>query len=65
MAIYIINVLLFLAGVLLMILDGSGGYTANMTWMSYLGIGLCILGIGFVFIKGGIQLLIEKIKSKK
>lgn len=62
---YIINILLFGIGVALLLIDGSGGYIDQMTGLSYLGIGFCILGIGFVFIKGAIQIIIEKIKSKK
>jgi len=59
----IIQVLITILGIVLMIIDGSGGYIKNMTWISYFGIGLCILGIGFAYIKGGIQILIEKIKK--
>lgn len=61
--IVIVQVLIFILGVILMITDGSGGYIKDMTWLSYTGVILCILGIGFTYIKGGIQLLIEKIKK--
>lgn len=57
-----IQVILFIVGAILLGVD-SGGYKENMTWVSYFGIGLCILGIGFTFIKGGIQLLINKFKK--
>jgi hypothetical protein len=47
---------MFIIGAILMMIDGSGGYKENMTWVSYLGVSLCISGIGFTFIRYLIQL---------
>jgi hypothetical protein len=52
----IIQVSMFIIGAILMMIDGSGGYKENMTWVSYLGVSLCISGIGFTFIRYLIQL---------
>jgi hypothetical protein len=47
MKLFLVQALIFILGVILMVIDGSGGYVENMTYVSYLGASLCVIGIGF------------------
>ncbi len=60
MKIVIIQVLLFLLGVVLLIVDGSGGHIANASFISVLGIVSCVIGIGLSQLLG----LISSLKKK-
>lgn len=47
MKIIAIQILIFLLGVVLLVVDGSGGHIENASFISLLGIITCVVGIGF------------------
>ena len=57
----IIQGLLFLLGLILFFVDGSGGYTENMTSISYIGLILMFTGLALQLIVGGLVWAFKKI----
>lgn len=57
----VIQLAIILIGILLMWSDGSNGRKEDMTILSYSGVVLIILGIGFQFILTGIIAVIKKL----
>jgi len=60
----IIQVLLFLFGSALLVVDNSGGYIDNMTIVSVFGIIIILLSISLQFVVGGLVSLFKKIFKK-
>lgn len=55
-----VQLLIFALGVILIWIDGSGGYISNMTWLSAVGVTLLPIAIAFQYILSGVASLFKK-----
>ena len=59
----IMSFLIFCVGVITMISAGVDGYWESMNFFGWVGMILCLVGIGYTFILWGVKYLIKKIKK--
>jgi len=64
MKILIIPAVLFVLGCVVALLGGADGTIESENWITRSGMVLCILGIGWIPLSGGVISLYKKIKGK-